>query len=105
MNRAPADPVALFPASMQPSRGAAGRAGAGRLHVPVAMPRGWSIVGWAALLIGAMVGSILAVAGGGEEGVRVVIRATARTSVVLFTAAFVARSLSRTWPSPASRRM
>src|SRR5439155_1728729 len=30
------------------SRRAAGRAGAGRLHVPAAMPRGWSIVGWAA---------------------------------------------------------
>ena len=69
------------------------------------MPRGWSIVGWAALLIGATVGSILAVAGGGEEGIRVVIRATARISVVLFTAAFVARSLSRAWPSPASRWM
>src|SRR5207253_8844609 len=82
-----------------------GRAGEGRIHVPAAMPRGWSIVGWAALLIGATVGSILAVAGGGEEGIRVVIRATARISVVLFTAAFVARSLSRVWPSPASRWM
>jgi hypothetical protein len=69
----------------------------------VAMPRGWSIVGWAALLVGATVGLILLVAGGGEEGLRLVIRATARISVVLFTAAFAARSLSHAWPSPASR--
>jgi len=69
------------------------------------MPRGWSIVGWAALLVGVTVGAILALAGGGEEGLRIVIRATARISVVLFTAAFAARSLAHVWPTAATRWM
>jgi methionine sulfoxide reductase heme-binding subunit len=67
------------------------------------MPRGWPIVGWAAAGIGAMTAAILAIVGTGPDGIRVLIRATARTSVVLFTAAFVASSLARTAPGPASR--
>src|SRR5207244_2311604 len=67
------------------------------------MPRGWPIVGWAAVVIGAMAAAILAVAGAGPDGIRVLIRATARTSVVLFSAAFVASSLARTAPGPATR--
>ena len=63
------------------------------------MPRGWPVVGWAALAVGVMIAIILAIAGTGEDGVRMVIRATARSSVVLFTAAFVASSLRRRWPS------
>jgi hypothetical protein len=65
--------------------------------------RGWPIVGWAALAIGAMIAAVVAVAGGGEDGIREVIRATARSSVVLFTAAFIASSVHRRWPGPASR--
>jgi len=71
----------------------------------VSMPRGWSIVGWAALLVGVTVGSILALAGSGEDGLRIVIRATARISVVLFTAAFAARALARAWPTAGTRWM
>src|SRR5690349_14618166 len=67
------------------------------------MPRGWPIVGWAAVVVAAMIGVLLGVAGTGEPGVRLVIRATARTSVVLFTAAFVASALARAWPGPVSR--
>src|SRR5882724_2874050 len=67
------------------------------------MPRGWPIVGWAAIGIGAMAAAILAAAGTDPDGIRVLIRATARTSVVLFTAAFVASSLARTMPGPATR--
>jgi methionine sulfoxide reductase heme-binding subunit len=66
------------------------------------MPAGWPIVGWATLLLGAMIAAILAVAGTGEDAIRIVIRATARTSVVLFTAAFVASALRRAWPGSAS---
>ena len=66
------------------------------------MPRGWPIVGWAAVAVAAMIAAILAIAGTDENGVRIVIRATARTSVVLFTAAFVASSLRRRWPGPAT---
>ncbi len=64
---------------------------------------GWPIVGWAALAIAAMIAAILAGAGTGEPGIRMVIRATARSSVVLFTLAFVASSLRRTWPSATTR--
>ena len=67
------------------------------------MLSGWPIVGWSALAIGAMVAAFLANAGAGEDGLRLVIRATARTSVVLFTLAFVASALRRRWPTPATR--
>jgi methionine sulfoxide reductase heme-binding subunit len=67
------------------------------------MRSGWPIVGWSALAIAAMTGAILAVAGPGEEGIRVVIRATARTSVVLFGLAFAASSLRRLWPNDVTR--
>jgi hypothetical protein len=59
-------------------------------------------VGWAAVAIAAMVVSLLAVAGTDEAGLRLVIRATARTSVVLFALAFTASSLRRVWPGRAS---
>jgi methionine sulfoxide reductase heme-binding subunit len=64
---------------------------------------GWPIVGWVALAIAGMTAVILALAGAGEEGLRMVVRATARTSVVLFGLAFVASSLQRLWPSNATR--
>lgn len=67
------------------------------------MPRGWPIVGFVAIAIAAMIAAIVAVAGTGDDGIRMVIRATARSSVVLFTAAFVASSLRRAWPGAASR--
>jgi DMSO/TMAO reductase YedYZ heme-binding membrane subunit len=67
------------------------------------MPRGWPIVAWAALAVATMIAVIIAVAGGGEDGIRMVIRATARTSVVLFGAAFVASALHRAWPGGVTR--
>ncbi len=69
------------------------------------VPSGWPIVGWAAAAVAAIVAVLLAVAGTDEAGIRLVIRATARTSVVLFTAAFVAASLNRAWPGTVSRWM
>ena len=69
------------------------------------MLSGWPIVGSAALGVAAMIAAILAVAGTGDEGIRLVIRATARTSVLLFTAAFVASALHRAWPGRVSRWM
>jgi sulfoxide reductase heme-binding subunit YedZ len=66
-------------------------------------PAGWAIVGWSAAAIALVAAVVLAAAGTGEPGIRMVIRATARTSVVLFTAAFVASSVHRAWPGPASR--
>jgi len=60
---------------------------------------GWPIVGWAALAVTAIVACILAVVGTDEAGLRMAIRATARTSVVLFSLAFAASALRRRWPS------
>ena len=60
------------------------------------------LVGYAAAALALMAGAILFAAGTGEEGVRVVIRATARTSLVLFSLAFAASSLRRLWRTPAS---
>jgi len=45
----------------------------------------------------------LGVDGVGEEGIRAVIRLTARTSFVLFNAAFAASALARRWPGGFTR--
>jgi hypothetical protein len=55
----------------------------------------------AAVLV-AMVGALLAATGWTEAGLRLCIRATARTSVTLFLAAFLASTLRRLWPGPAT---
>ncbi len=67
------------------------------------MPRGWSIVGWAALAVAAMIAIIVSLAGSDPDGIRMVIRATARSSALLFTSAFVASALRRAWPGPVSQ--
>ena len=63
---------------------------------------GWPIVGWATLVVLAIVASILAIVGTDHEGLGMAIRATARTSVVLFTLAFAASALRRRWPNGAT---
>ena len=60
---------------------------------------GWSVVGWATLAVLAIVAAIFAIEGTGPEGLGMAIRATARTSVVLFTLAFAASALRRRWPT------
>jgi sulfoxide reductase heme-binding subunit YedZ len=60
---------------------------------------GWPIVGWATLVVGAIVATILTVVGSDEAGLRMGIRATARSSVVLFSLAFAASALRRRWPN------
>ena len=57
----------------------------------------------AALL--AMSAIIVAVAGTGIDGTRMLIRATARSSLLIFLAAFAASSLARLWPAPTTRWM
>jgi DMSO/TMAO reductase YedYZ heme-binding membrane subunit len=47
-----------------------------------------------------MTAFVLAIDGTGEQGVRALIRATARTSLLLFLAAFLASSLRRLWRHP-----
>jgi DMSO/TMAO reductase YedYZ heme-binding membrane subunit len=57
---------------------------------------GWPIVGWAALALGLLFGALLAIQGTGPEGVREVLLASAKTSALLFLAAFLASPL-RAW--------
>ena len=63
---------------------------------------GWPLVGLATLALLAMIAILAAVHGTNEAGLRVVIRATARTSFALFITAFVASSLRRAWRSDAT---
>lgn len=58
---------------------------------------GWNIVALSALTIGMMLAVIWLIHGVGEAGMRVAIRATARTSCILFLSAFVAAALRRLW--------
>lgn len=64
------------------------------------VPTGWPIVGWAAAVVMTMVAVFVWQYGLGEEGFRVVLRATARTSLVLFLAAFLASSIRRLSHAP-----
>jgi sulfoxide reductase heme-binding subunit YedZ len=63
------------------------------------------IIAWATVALAAITAVLLGVYGTGEPGVRVMIRATARTSVVLFTAAFTASSAAQLWPRPPTKWM
>lgn len=56
---------------------------------------GWAITAASTLAVVAMTGLVLMACGSQEEGVRAVLRATARSSLVLFLAAFTASSLRR----------
>jgi methionine sulfoxide reductase heme-binding subunit len=58
------------------------------------------IVGWASLVLAAMAVAVLAAAGTGEDGVRMLIRATARSSLAFFSLAFAASSLRRLSRTP-----
>ena len=64
---------------------------------------GKAVVAYATGALLAMCATLLLAYGTGENGLRVVIRATARTSLVLFTAAYVASSLRRFLRSEATR--
>jgi hypothetical protein len=66
-----------------------------------ALGGGWLVALFSVLLL-AMSALILWQAGTGEPGLRVWVRATARTSLVLFGAAFVASSLRALWRTPAT---
>jgi sulfoxide reductase heme-binding subunit YedZ len=64
---------------------------------------GTRLVGVLAAALVAMVAVILAIDGWTEPGLRLVVRATARTSLVLFLAAFLAAPLVRRWPGAFTR--
>ena len=64
--------------------------------------QGWGIVGFSALTVGTIVGVIWLFYGIDEQGMRMAIRATARTSTILFLSAFVASALRKLWLTPLS---
>lgn len=61
--------------------------------------QGWKVTGYVAVLLGAMIVTAWLILGFNEEFVRTVIRATARTSVVLFLLAFSAAAARAMLPS------
>ncbi|MET0152535.1 MAG: hypothetical protein ABW298_07995 [Candidatus Binatia bacterium] len=64
--------------------------------------RGWSLVAWTALVVGGGAAGILASEGAGEAGLLEVLRATARTSLLLFLCVFLASTARACWPNRAS---
>jgi hypothetical protein len=70
------------------------------------MPRigqGWRLTGVLSLLLTAMALYLVTVHGWDAEGIRLVIRGTARTSLVLFVLAFTASAMVELRPSEATR--
>jgi DMSO/TMAO reductase YedYZ heme-binding membrane subunit len=64
---------------------------------------GPNFLAYASIALTLMCAGLLATHGVGEEGWRVVIRATARTSLVLFSGAYITSSLRTFWQSNASK--
>ena len=64
---------------------------------------GWPIVGWSALTVAVLCSAVFLTAGGGEAGWRAAIRLSAKTSLALFSTAFVASSLRILWPTEFTR--
>lgn len=67
------------------------------------LTEGWPLLGLVALILSAATCAAFTLAGGDVDGLRAVIRLTARTSLALFLASFVASSLVRLRPSQAMR--
>lgn len=63
----------------------------------------WWLTGWAALVLSAMAASIVTVLGVTPRGMQALLRATARTSLVLFLVVFAASPARIAWPGAASR--
>lgn len=64
--------------------------------------RGWAITGWNSVALLGMTVLVLAAAGTGEDGVRMLIRATARSSAILFLVPFLARPVRQLWRTDAT---
>jgi len=67
------------------------------------MMNGWRLTGVLSLLLAAMALYFLSVDGWDADGIRLVIRATARTSLVLFVLAFTASAMVELLPSEVTR--
>jgi methionine sulfoxide reductase heme-binding subunit len=65
--------------------------------------KGWWLVAWTAMTVGTLAALVLAVYGPGAQGMHLILRATARTSLFLFLAVFVGSPLRAAWPSRLTR--
>lgn len=65
--------------------------------------KGWRLTLAVSSSLLILFGALLAAYGSGEEGIRVVVRASARTSVLLFAMAFGASSLRALWQNDATK--
>ena len=65
--------------------------------------RGWQVTIWISVALVALTALQLAVWGREEEGIRVVVRSSARSSVLLFALAFSARALRSLWSRPTTK--
>ena len=65
-------------------------------------PEGPALLALLALALVGLAAGVVALQGLEEAGLRSLLRATARSSLVLFLAAFSASALRRLWPSPAT---
>lgn len=73
------------------------------MHEDRAIPTGPALFLLIAAALAAMAGGMILADGGGVEGVRLAIRATARTSLALFLLAFAASALFKLWPGNTTR--
>lgn len=64
---------------------------------------GWRLTGWLSLMLAAMAGWLVIGNGGDVEGIRLAIRMTARTSLVLFVLAFTASAMVELAPGGFTR--
>ncbi|OKH47020.1 hypothetical protein NIES2101_24190 [Calothrix sp. HK-06] len=62
----------------------------------------WRLVGFTTLFVGLMIVTIILLQGMNESAMRMMIRTTGRTSLLLFLSALVASSLRKLWSSPIS---
>ncbi|CAN7579890.1 hypothetical protein [Aminobacter sp. LjRoot7] len=62
-------------------------------------PNGWRLTAWLSVAVLAACAAAASLAGDPADGARMVIRLTARTSLILFVLAFTASSLAQVWPS------
>jgi hypothetical protein len=65
--------------------------------------KGWPLVGWAAALVLTAAAGVIAVHGWNDAGLLVVLRVTARCSLVLFLLAFTARPARQLWQTPITK--
>jgi sulfoxide reductase heme-binding subunit YedZ len=65
--------------------------------------KGWWLVAWTAATVSTCAALVLAVHGPTPRAMHLILRATARTSLILFLAVFVASPLRAAWPSRATR--